>query len=458
MSGIHVPSIQRAAESRVYAGLVTAFLAHGKETPTLLQAFIDEAPELSRGHATRALLLTIAARGELVMAARESAALALRLAKHAPKSELAFARAANAAAGGNWWAAIDHLEKALAADPADSLAAKMSHALRFMLGDKPGMLRSIHRVLRNLPAGHPHHGFLLGCQAFALEEGGFYEQAEQIGRRGLEREPRDAWGLHAVSHVHEMTGRPDDGIAWITGNEQRFGHCNNFGGHLFWHLALFKLDKGAVGEVFELYDRKIRHDGTDDFRDIANGASLLMRLELEGHDVGTRWDELADKAEARVNDRSLVFADLHYLMALIGAGRNEAAEILARSIGREPARHDAQTPVADRAGRAMAEGLVLFSRGEMAEASEKLLSARQQRVWIGGSDAQRDVFEQVLIEATLAAGNSGAAGAILEERLAGRSGCNRFAQTRLSRLMRPGPQRQGRLGLAAALAFAAPAH
>ena len=116
--------------------------------------------------------------------------------------------------------------------------------------------------------------------------------------RRLRVEPRDAWGLHAVSHVHEMTGRTEDGIRWIEGQRDRgFRHCNNFGGHLFWHLALFKLERGAVAEVFELYDRKIRHDKTDDFRDIANGASLLMRLELDGHAVGTRWEELADKAE-----------------------------------------------------------------------------------------------------------------------------------------------------------------
>lgn len=451
-----MPSNASPATGTTEERLADAFLAHGRETPALLQAFLDEAPENPRAHATRALMLVLLARRELRAAAEEAAARAIILAKTV--TEKAFAGAASAAAHGAWWAAIDQLEIALTENPADSLAAKMSHALRFMLGDKPGLLRSIERALRALPAGHRHRGFLMGCHAFALEENGEYGRAEAIGREAVAREPRDAWGLHAVSHVHEMTGRADDGIRWIESREAAFRHCNNFGGHLFWHLALFKLEKGAVAEVLDLYDRKIRDEKTDDFRDIANGASLLMRLELEGHAVGRRWEELADKAEARLDDRSLVFADLHYMLALTGAGRVKSVTRLARSIATAPAGASAQTLAASRAGRASAAGLAHFARGDMALAAECLLASRRQRVVIGGSDAQRDIFEQVLVEAALRSGNESVARSILTERLAGRGGHNRFAEERLARLIRPGARRKGALGLAAALAFGAPAH
>lgn len=445
--------------SFTYGKLVEAFLAHGRETPVLLQALVDEAPEYPRAHATRALMLTLLARRELQGAAQEASARAVLLAHSGSvtRADRAFVEAASAASHGAWWAAIDQLEIAITEDPSDSLAAKMSHALRFMLGDKPGMLRSIERVLRALPAGHPHRGFLMGCQAFALEESGQYGRAEAVGRDAVALEARDAWGLHAVSHVHEMTGRAEEGIRWIEESEAGFRHCNNFGGHLFWHLALFKLEKGAISEVFDLYDRKIRFDKTDDFRDIANGASLLMRLELDGRAVGTRWEELADKAEGRLDDRSLVFADLHYMLALLGAGRMKAATSLARSITFEPAGLSVQTPVAMQAGRGIADGLMHFSSGDMERATECLLASRRGRVSIGGSDAQRDVFEQVLIEAALRSGEDGVVRSILTERLAER-GTNRFAEERLARLMRPGGQRKGALGLAAALAYSAPAH
>lgn len=438
-----------------YDRLVEAFLAHGRETPALLQACLDEQPENPRPHAARALMLTLLARHELRGPAREAAAQAVALA--ATPAERAFAGAASAAAHGTWWAAINELEAVITENPADTLAAKMSHALRFMLGDKAGMLRSIERVLRHLPDGHPHRGFLMGCHAFALEENGEYGRAETVGREAVQRETRDAWGLHAVSHVHEMTGRTDDGIRWIEDSQAAFRHCNNFGGHLFWHLALFKLEKGAIAEVFDLYDRKIRDEKTDDFRDIANGASLLMRLELDGHTVGKRWEELADKAEARLEDRSLVFADLHYLLALVGAGRSKSASRLARSMA-GPAGFSVQTLVAAQAGQATAEGLAHFAAGNMGQATERLIASRRQRVVMGGSDAQRDIFEQVLVEAALRAGEDRTVRGILTERLAERGGRNRFAEERLARLVRPGTRRKGALGLAAALAFAAPAH
>ena len=73
-----------------------------------------------------------------------------------------------------------------------------------------------------------------------------------------------------------------------------------------------------------LYDAEIRAEKTDDYRDISNAASLLSRLELEGVDVGDRWEELAVLAEKRTEDGCLAFADLHYMLALCGGRRDTA--------------------------------------------------------------------------------------------------------------------------------------
>ncbi|HRE21809.1 MAG TPA: tetratricopeptide repeat protein [Rhabdaerophilum sp.] len=441
----------------IEARLTEAFLAHARETPLLLQQWLEAAPDSPRAHATKALMLALLARKELVPVAQEVSATAISLAV-AGGAEMAYAEAASMAAHGAWWAATDKLEQVIATEPDNTLAAKMSHALRFMLGDRAGMLRSIERVLDRLSAMHAHRGFMLGCHAFSLEESGEYGRAEAVGIEAVEREGRDAWGLHAVSHVHEMMGRTADGIRWIEAREARIGHCNNFGGHLFWHLALFKLEAGAIGDVFDLYDRRIRHEPTDDFRDIANGASLLMRLELDGHDVGNRWEELADKAEARIDDRSLVFADLHYILALLGAGRRKPAAMLARSLALEPARNAVQNLLADRAGRSCAEGLVAYASGQTGRALELLLEGRNQRLLVGGSNAQRDIFEQITIEAALRSGNDEVARRLLTERLQGRNGHNRFAGERLQKLMSSKVRANGPLGLVASLAFSRPAH
>ena len=57
-----------------------------------------------------------------------------------------------------------------------------------------------------------------------------------------------------------------------------------------------------------------------------NAASTLFRLQRLGVDVGNRWDELADKAEARIGDCVSAFTLPHWLMALTATGRTAAAE------------------------------------------------------------------------------------------------------------------------------------
>ena len=204
------------------------------------------------------------------------------------------------------------------------------------------MRESIDRVVSRAGLDHPHLGYLLGCLAFALEETGAYREAERLGERALERSPRDAWGLYAILHAHEMTGRPKQGAEFLDAHVGSFAHCNNFGYHLFWHQALFRIELGDLDGALRLYDDRVRCGKTDDFRDIANAVSLLARLELAGVDVGCRWDELGDLAGRRIEDRSLVFASLHYALALISAGCGDHARRLAAGLHEGAAPGDQQ--------------------------------------------------------------------------------------------------------------------
>ena len=132
------------------------------------------------------------------------------------------------------------MEEVLTENPADTFSAKISHAIRFILGDRMGMRTSIERIL---PAHQDHalRGFVLGCHAFTLEETGEYQAAERAGLEGLQHAPDDAWGLHAVAHVYDMTARPDAGIKVIESNTGAWEHCNNFRYHVWWHKALLHL-------------------------------------------------------------------------------------------------------------------------------------------------------------------------------------------------------------------------
>lgn len=419
--------------------MVRAFLAHGCTTPQHLAAVLEAEPDFAMGHAARGLFSLMMGRSEMWQVAEDARTAAHLALRSGPISD----REAG------WISALDHwladrptgavaaLEEVLTNTPHDTLTAKASHGIRFILGDAQGMRRSVERVLPSHGEDHPFYGYLLGCHAFSLEETGAYDAAREAGLRGLSFAADDAWGLHAVAHVHEMRAEADAGIALIENNASAWQGSNNFRYHVWWHKALLHLDRGEHDVALALYDSQIRADKTDDYRDIANATSLLMRLELDGKAVGDRWEELGTLAENRIDDGCIVFADLHYQLALSGADKGAAADaMLARFAHDAKQSGDMAERVAD-PGLMALKGLNAFSEGKYGDAFVLLADARPKMQAIGGSHAQRDVFERMTIDAGLRAGHLDRAEQILLERLALRAGNeDRYTATRFDQLSR----------------------
>ena len=430
-------SLDGSEELADWNAMVLAFLAHGTATPTHLGAVMQASPDFAMGHAARGLFSLMMGRVELVRTAHEAgqaARSALTRADSTPREQL-WVKALERWLEGSPTGAIAAMEEVLRAHPSDTLSAKVSHAIRFILGDAAGMRRSIERVLDAHGDNHACRGYLLGCHAFTLEETGEYDRAERTGRAGLELAPDDAWGLHAVTHVYDMTARPDMGIALIESNANAWSKSNNFRYHVWWHKALLHLDRGEMDVALGLYDAQIRADKTDDYRDISNATSLLVRLELEGMDVGRRWNELADIAQRRTEDGCVVFADLHYMLALTGAKRPDAQQALSDRFKRDAARAGDMQQRYAKPGLSGLDGLNAFAEGRYDAAFNALCAARPDMQTIGGSHAQRDVFERITIDAGLRAGRLEQTEAILEDRLSRRAGqADRYTQTRLAQL------------------------
>ncbi|WP_224815606.1 tetratricopeptide repeat protein [Hasllibacter sp. MH4015] len=411
-----------------------AFMAHGAATPDHLAATLAADPDFALAHAVKGMFLLLLGRRELVPTAREAADHARTAAVRIPVSarEAAFIDALHLWLDGAPSKAVASLDQVQLAAPDDALAMKIGHALRFVLGDAQGMRRAVEQVLPAYGDDHPARGYLMGCHAFALEETGEYGLAAAAGSAALALSPDDAWGLHAVAHVYDMIGEPQKGLRWLNGKEAAWSHCNNFRYHVWWHKALMHLDIGETETVLHLYDTLIRADQTDDYRDISNATSLLMRLELDGIDVGHRWDELAETSAARTDDGSLIFADLHYLLALIGGRREVAAATLVARIAADGARGASEMDMRMASpGAAAARALEAFGEGEYRAAFAGLSKARRHMQLAGGSHAQRDVFERLTIDAGLRAGRLTDTLAILNDRTARRAGRDdQFARTR----------------------------
>ena len=398
-------------------------LAHAAVTADHLGAVLEAEPDFALAQAIKGLSVLMLGRSELLPMAQDALKAAKRSYSAALPRERKYVDALDAWLMGRPSQSIALMEQVLDVDPADALAMKLSHGIRFILGDAKGMRTSVERVMPAYAPDHAGRGYLLGCHAFALEETGAYEKAGVTGRQALWMAPDDAWGLHAVAHVHDMTGDAAAGLTWLTGREEAWAHCNNFRYHVWWHKALMHLDLGQIDQALTLYDTEVRKDKTDDYRDISNATSLLMRLELDGVAVGNRWEELSELCANRCEDGSLIFADLHYLLAL--AGRDRAAEtrrLVSRIHADAKSRNtEAQERMAT-PGCDAANGLEAFGDGNYALAFTHLARARNSMQLAGGSHAQRDVFERMTIDAGLRAGDFDAVEAILDDRRAMRAG------------------------------------
>ena len=302
--------------------------------------------------------------------------------------------------------------------PHDLLALRLHHFNTFWMGRNYTLRSTVAGVLDAWDESVPGYGHVLGMLSFALEECGEYAAAEAHGRRAVEANPDDLWAVHAVAHVLEMQGRLDEGIAWLDYPADQWEDRNPFRGHLWWHAGLYQLEKGEYERVLALYDRSIATEKTDFYLDIQNMASLLVRLELQGIEVGERWRELAEHAATRTDDHVLAFTDVHCAMALAATGKSEAAGALIESLnefGRKP--HDFAAETMTPVTVPLCEAIFALQAGEPDRACEKLLAIRHDLAPIGGSHAQRDVFHQMLVESALASGRLNLARALLSERI-----------------------------------------
>lgn len=421
--GLAVTAANAKSVARLEATIL-AYCALKKETGDRLKEALAGDPHLVMAQLLRGYFMLLMSKRELVARARQAAMAvdtAMREAGSTPREAL-HRQALEAWITGDETSTIAILENILVAYPRDIVALKLAQFLLFYSGDAKRMHDAVAGALAAWDESVPAYSFALGCHAFGLEECGDYDAAERAGKHAIEFNPEDIWGAHAVAHVYEMWDRAEDGLAWIGALERHWHDANNFAFHVYWHRCLFLLALRRFDEVLERYDRDVRAELTDDYLDVTNAVALLWRLEQHGIDVGTRWQELAERAAQRIDDHMKVFTDAHYAMALATARgedfvrwRDSARTYAAQS-------HETQAIVMSEIGLALGEAALAHRSGAFTQVLDRLLPVRNAIRRIGGSHAQRDLFAQLLIDSAVKAGRRDLARDLLRERLAARPG------------------------------------
>ena len=302
------------------------------------------------------------------------------------------------------------------------------------MGEARWMADIVERAAPAWSAQTRDYGTFLSVRAFSLEEHGQLDRAEACAREAVERDPEDVWGAHACAHVLEMQGRVDEGVAWLEGLSGNWGGKIQIVHHLWWHLCLFLLERGEHARILELLDSEVRNPDSplvqavpDAYIDIQNVASLLLRLELRGVDVGERWASMADVAEGRIGNHASPFTDAHAAMILAAAGRFERAEALVASMRTFAAEDTGDlAPRYRSAAIPAAVAAIAHRRGDHQAVVGALLPARRSLWQMGGSHAQRDVFTQILLDSARRRGVDELVPVILDEvRASGFAGVER---------------------------------
>lgn len=425
-------STSSAASAAAYDAALDLFNSWRMDPLALLAPVLAEEPDFISGHLLQAGMLLSAFDLSLFAPATESLRLAAASRQMPAARERSLLAALQLWAAGDLDAALAGLDRHLLDHPRDLLALQLAHTGDLVMG-RTTMLRD--RIARTLP--HWSHvdagyGYVLGMQAFGLEETFAFEQAERIGRHAVELQPHDAWAVHAVAHVCEMQGRSSEGIEWLESTRADWRCDNAMAGHNHWHLALMHLGRGEHAEALALYDEAVAPTPQSLTLNLADASSLLWRLQLRGVDAGARWATLAGRWQAQGVWGGSAFLDLHAAMAFVAAGDIRAVETLHHA-----AVAAAAAPGGDALWRRLAlpaiDGFVALIDGKPALCTELLLPLLPATQPIGGSHAQRQVLLLTAQEAARRSGDRAMADALAAEQAVHRA----HAQP-LRRAHRPG--------------------
>uniref|UniRef100_A0A672PXV4 Tetratricopeptide repeat domain 38 n=2 Tax=Sinocyclocheilus grahami TaxID=75366 RepID=A0A672PXV4_SINGR len=179
--------------------------------------------------------------------------------------------------------------------------------------------------------------------------------------------PEDGWSVHAVAHVHEMKAEMDKGLKFMASTEKDWMVCDMLACHNYWSVHY-----------------------------CAHATNIILTNK-----------ELQQVTQPHTEDHTLLFNDLHFFMVSLGSKETTTTQRLLESLqelAKDPAENH-QLQIAERVGLPMCQALLEYDQRNYSQAVELLKPIKDRFVEIGGSDAQRDVFNQLLIHAAMKSGD-----------------------------------------------------
>lgn len=252
-----------------------------------------------------------------------------------------------------------------------------------------------------------------GLLAFVRQEQQRWDEAMSLACASLDEEPSAGHSVHARAHVHYETGDHLAGRDWLDGWISGPGRTADNLAHYAWHAAMHELSMGDLTAVRTRYTTQLTAPTVVGCRALVDSCSLLWRWAITpgALDVPPIDDVLGTVDEHLLDEPPTPFMALHAAVTLCALGE---ADRLARLEGWSRRQGD---PTYSEVVSPLCTALQSLAGGNASGAADQLRAMIGTVVRLGGSDAQREVVEDTMIAALLAAGRYGEALPVIDSRL-----------------------------------------
>jgi hypothetical protein len=252
-----------------------------------------------------------------------------------------------------------------------------------------------------------------GLLAFVRQEQGRFDEAMDLSCRSLAVEPSAGHSAHARAHAHYETGDHHAGLAWMDGWVTGDGASIDSISHFSWHAALHELSLGDLDAVRRRYDDQLRPEHGLGCRALVDSGSLLIRWAMTpGAEDVPDLDVVARVVGRDVLERPATpFLAMHAAITLLAL--RDGAGLAA--LGRFSSDHD--HPTQREVVAALVRALQDLHAGRHSTGAARLADLAPAVVRLGGSDAQRELVEEVRIAALIRADRLTEARDLLDARI-----------------------------------------
>jgi tetratricopeptide (TPR) repeat protein len=408
-------STKSASAAADYVRALDLMLAANAGAEALFDRALATDPDFALAHIARARLCQVQAR---IPEAKEGAAKARALASRATPREMRHIEAVALVIDGNGPQAMALVEEHIADYPRDGLVLGLALGVFGLLGFS-GRIDHHEAQLALLESQAKHWGedwWFLAYLGWARIELGDNARGVAEVERALAGNPRNAFAAHARAHGYYEAGDPERGAGFVEAWLPDYARESQLHCHISWHLALFELARGNPERAREIYADAIRPavSHAPPLFNLADAASLHWRWQI--YEAGGPLDdgaEVAALARRHFAQAGIHFADVHAALA-------EEIDLTEIRVGECRDRLKAGRLAQGAVVPELCAGAAAFATGDYKAAAARLGEALPELPRIGGSHAQREVFEDTYIVACLRAGEHAKAAERLRTRLARR--------------------------------------